>query len=132
MFWTAVHARNPELRYFRRTGENHRVDGRSATSANRNLVDRARKAVFDGDPIADGQVLAVPLNAVEFDFLIRATVSLHQIVQAAPGLLPDDLAQIAAGWETSTFPATPLVPDGDFDLETFVALEAGFKVLQQS
>ena len=65
MFWTAVHARNPELRYFRRTGENHRVDGRSATSANRNLVDRARKAVFDGDPIADGQVLAVPLNAGE-------------------------------------------------------------------
>lgn len=72
-------------------------------------------------------------KGVEFDFLIRATVdSLYQIVQAAPGLLPDDLAQIAAGWETSTFPATPLVPDGDFDLETFAALEAGFKVLQQS
>jgi hypothetical protein len=80
-----------------------------------------------------GDQIYLASKGVEFDFLIRATVdSLYQIVQAAPGLLPDDLAKIAAGWETSTFPATPLVPDGDFDLETFAALEAGFKVLQQS
>ena len=71
-------------------------------------------------------------KGVEFDFLIRGTVdSLYQIIQATLGLLPDDLALIGAGWETSTFPPTPAISDGDFDIETFAVLEALFKSLQQ-
>jgi hypothetical protein len=84
-------------------------------------------------PHLSGDQINLASKGVEPDFLIRATVdALYQIIQAAPGLLPDDLAQVGAGWETFTFPRTPSVPDGDFDLETFAALEAVFKVLQQS
>lgn len=80
-----------------------------------------------------GDHILLASKGVEFDFLIRATVdSLYQIIQATPGLLPGDLAQIAAGWATSTFPPTPAVPDGDFDIETFAVLEASFKTLQQT
>lgn len=84
-------------------------------------------------PHLPGDQINLASKGVEFDFLVRATVdSLYQIAQLAPGLLPDDLAQVAAGWETSTFPPTPPVPDGDFDPEAFAELEAGFKALQQS
>ncbi len=84
-------------------------------------------------PRLRGDQINLASKGIEFDFLIRATVdSLYQIVQAAPGLLPDDLAKIGAAWETSTFPPTPAVPDGDFDVETFAALEASYKALQQT
>jgi len=84
-------------------------------------------------PHLHGDHINLASKGVEFDFLIRGTVdSLYQVARLAPGLLPDDLAQTAAGWETSTFPPTPVVPDGDFDLEAFAELEAGFQALQQS
>jgi hypothetical protein len=74
-----------------------------------------------------GDQILLASKGTEFDFLIRGTVdSLYQIVQQAPGLLPEDLALIAEDWKTRTFPPTPSIPDGDFDTETYTALEAIF------
>ncbi len=68
----------------------------------------------------------------EFDFLIRATVDgLARILAAAPGLLPEDLAEAGAGWAAHRFPATPAVPDGDEDVHVRLAFEAMVTVLRQ-
>jgi hypothetical protein len=84
-------------------------------------------------PHLRGDQINLALKGVEFDFLIRGTVdALYQIVRATPGLLPEDLAEIGAGWKTATFPSTPAIPDGDVDGDTFAALEASFKALQQT
>lgn len=78
-------------------------------------------------PHLTGDQIMLASKGAEFDFLIRGTVdSLYQILQKAPGFLPEDLALIAAGWTTHTFPPTS-VPDGDFDAETYTALETIFE-----
>jgi hypothetical protein len=90
-----------------------------------------RDQLPDSPPHLDGDQILLGNKGREFDFLIRATVdSLYQIAIAAPGLLPDDLAEIGAGWEGSAFPPTPGVPDGDVDEESRVALRVIFEMLE--
>ena len=90
-------------------------------------LERFERTFLSKVPHLAGDQILLASKGADFDLLIRGTVdSLYQIAQKAPGLLPEDLALIAAGWTTQTFPRTPSVPDGDFDAETFTALETIF------
>jgi hypothetical protein len=82
-------------------------------------------------PHLSGDFTMLGEKGAQLDLMIRATVdALNQIATSAPGLLPDDLAEIGAGWATSTFPPAPAVPDGEIDIETKVAFQVMYQALE--